>query len=178
MCTMMDFDFLLMQKVKNGDPEASERFIQKYYAAIYQYCFLHIHDRFDAEDMVQETFTRFFESLNTYRNYGKVKNYLYCIAANIIKNHYKKRKDVLTDEIPEVPDHPMEDIEIRLDIEKAVDHLPEELREVTILFFFQELKQTEIARLLHIKLSLVKYRIRRARILLSESLADKTTGGS
>lgn len=34
----------------------------------------------------------------------------------------------------------MNDIEIRLDIEQAIDRLPNELREVTILFFFQDFK--------------------------------------
>lgn len=72
--------------------------------------------------------------------------------------------------MPEIPDQPMNDVEIRLDIERAVDHLPEELREVTILYFFQDLKQKEIAKLLNIKLSLVKYRIGQAKKILSKAL--------
>lgn len=64
----------------------------------------------------------------------------------------------------------MNDIEIRLDIEQAIDRLPNELREVTILFFFQDFKQKEIAKLLNIKLSLVKYRIGQAKKILSRSL--------
>ncbi len=166
----MGFDFLFMQKVKNGDREASEEFIKKYYAAIYQYCFLHIHNRNDAEDMAQETFVRFFESLHSYHDCGKIKNYLYCIAGNIIKNFYKKKKDMLVDELPDILDNSMEDVEIRLDIEQAVDSLPDELKEVTILYFFQDLRQREIAELLNIKLSLVKYRIGKAKQILSEYL--------
>ncbi len=169
----MGFDFLLMQRVKNGDGEAGEQFVKKYYPAIYQYCFLHIHDCHCAEDMAQETFTRFFESLHTYRDYGKAKNYLYCIAGNIIKNFYKKKKEVLLDEIPEMVDNGMEGIELRMDVEQALESLPDELREAAILFFFQELKQKEIAELLDIKLSLVKYRISRAKKLLSERLEVK-----
>lgn len=63
-----------------------------------------------------------------------------------------------------------ETVDIRLDIEQAVRKLPEELREVAILSFFQELKQREIAELLQIKLSLVKYRIGRAKELLIKEL--------
>lgn len=169
----MDFDFLLMQKVKNGNREASEQFIKKYYPVIYQYCFLHIHDCHNAEDMTQETFVRFFKSLQAYNERGKVKNYLYCIAGNIIKNYYKKKKDVLMKEMPEISDNCMKDIEIRLDIEQAIDSLPDELKEVTILYFFQDLKQREIAELLDIKLSLVKYRIGKARKRLAEYLEVK-----
>lgn len=163
-------DFLLIQKVKNGKAEAGEQFVKKYYSSIYQYCFLHIHNRDFAEDLTQETFVRFFESLKTYTEYGKTKNYLYRIAGNIIKNYYKKKKEVLVDGIPETPENSMGDIEIRLDIEQAIEHLPDELKEVTIMFFFQELKQQEIADLLKIKLSLVKYRVSKAKKILSECL--------
>lgn len=76
------------------------------------------------------------------------------------------------DEIPEIPDDPLEDIEIRLDVEQAIDHLPNELKEITILYFFQNVKQREIAELLNIKLSLVKYRIKQAKKILSESFTD------
>lgn len=163
-------DFLLVKKVKNGDEQAGEQLIRKYYAAIYQYCFLHLCDRDLAEDMAQETFTRFFEALQTYTDYGKLKNYLYRIAGNIIKNYYKKKKELLVEEMSEIPGSDMRDAEIRMDIEQAIDRLPKELKEITILFFFQDLKQKDIAKLLDINLSLVKYRISRAKKLLSEYL--------
>ena len=123
-----------------------------------------------AEDMTQETFTRFFESLHMYMDYGKSRNYLYRIAGNIIKNYYKKKKEIPMEKIPEMPGNDMMDAEVRMDIEQAVDRLPEELKEVTILFFFQELKQKDIAKLLDMNISLVKYRIGRAKKLLSEYL--------
>ena len=74
------------------------------------------------------------------------------------------------EEMDEAPGSDMRDAEVRMDIEQAVNRLPDELREITILFFFQELKQKDIAELLDIKLSLVKYRIGRAKKLLSEYL--------
>jgi len=163
----MKTDFLLIQKVKSGKIEASEHFVKKYYSSIYRYCFLHIHNCDCAEDMTQETFLRFFESLDRYHDYGKTKSYLYCIAGNIVKNYYKKKKEMLMDEIPDLFENSMDDIAGTLDIEQAVDNLPDELKEITILFFFQELRQREIAELLNIKLSLVKYRISRAKKILS-----------
>ncbi len=165
-----DMDFLLVKKAKNGDEQAGEQLIRKYYTAIYQYCFLHLRDRDLAEDMTQETFTRYFEALQTYTDYGKLKNYLYRIAGNIIKNYYKKKKELPVEEMSEIPGNDMRDAEIRMDIEQAIDRLPKELKEITILFFFQDLKQKDIARLLDINLSLVKYRISRAKKLLSEYL--------
>ena len=64
------------------------------------------------------------------------------------------------------------EIEIRLDVERALDLLPEEIKETAILFFFQGLKQKEISDLLHIKLSLVKYRVSKAKELLSKQLEE------
>lgn len=72
----MTSDFLLIQKIKNGDSSAAARLVEKYYASIYQYCFLHIRDRYLAEDMAQETFVRFFEAVVRYGQYilGKPAN--------------------------------------------------------------------------------------------------------
>ena len=93
-------DFLLVHRARAGDEEACERLVRKYYPSIYQYCLLHIYDTYEAEDLTQEVFVRAFASLERYREYGKVKNYLYTIAGNVVKNYYKKKKDILLDELP------------------------------------------------------------------------------
>ena len=178
----MTSDFLLIQKIKDGDDSAGGRFVEKYYASIYQYCFLHIHDRYCAEDLTQEIFVRFFESVMGFRNTGKAKAYLYRIAGNIIKNYYRKKKEVQVEveDLPEKAEDNTAGIALRLDIEKAVDGLPEELKEITILFFFQELKQKEIADLLGIKLSLVEYRVKKAKerleVIYDETISEKNQG--
>lgn len=164
----MNLDILLIEKIKNRNNRVGEEFVKKYYSDIYQYCFLHIHDRHLAEDMTQETFLRFFETVDTYKEQGKTKNYLYRIAGNCIKNYCKKTKEILLDGIPEMSEENACDIELRLDIERAVDGLPEILKETAILYFFQNLKQREIADLLEISLPLVKYRIREVRKILTE----------
>lgn len=85
-------DFLLVHRARAGDEEACERLVRKYYPSIYQYCLLHIYDTYEAEDLTQEVFVRAFASLERYREYGKVKNYLYTIAGNVVKNYYKKKR--------------------------------------------------------------------------------------
>ena len=94
-------DFLLVHRARAGDEEACERLVRKYYPSIYQYCLLHIYDTYEAEDLTQEVFARAFASLDRYREYGKVKNYLYTIAGNVVKNYYKKKKDIPLEELPE-----------------------------------------------------------------------------
>lgn len=163
-------DFLLIQKIRNGDNRAGNEFMKKYYPLIYQYCFLHIHDRDCAEDMTQETFVRFFEAVMNRTDIAKVKSYLYRVAGNTVKNYYRKKKELLLEKLPDTVENNAADIEVRLDIERAVARLPDEIREITILFFFQGLKQKDISDLLGIKLLLVKYRVSKAKELLSKEL--------
>ena len=171
----MDADFLLLHRMRNGEIQAIEDFVQKYYPRILRYCHLHIQDTGFAEDLTQETFARFFRSLGQYQHYGKAANYLYVIAGNLCRDYYKKPEAIPMEELPEQPVYQMETLDLRLDVHRALEQLPSELREVTILYFFQELRQKEIARILGIGLPLVKYRIRRAKELLERLLRKEDT---
>ena len=169
----MDADFLLLHRMKYGDDQAIEDFVRKYYPMILRYCHLHIQDTGYAEDLTQETFVRFFRTLNKYQHYGKAANYLYVIAGNLCRDYHKKPEVILMEELPEQPVNQMEALDLRMDVHRALEQLSPELREVTILYFFQELKQKEIARILGIGLPLVKYRIRRAKELLEQLLGKE-----
>ena len=169
----MDSDFLLIHRMKNGDDTAIETFVRKYYPVILRYCHLHIQDQGYAEDATQEVFARFFRTLSQYQHYGKALNYLYVIAANVCRDHYRKQAEIPMDDLPEQLICEMEPLDLRLDVHLALKKLPPELREVTILFFLQEVKQKEIARILGIGLPLVKYRIKRAKELLAGYLGKE-----
>ena len=143
----MDADFLLIQKIKKGNEQAMDQFVSKYYPKIYQYCLLRVRDHGYAEDLTQETFLKFF--------------------------HFRKEDRVEISELPEeIPIEHMRRVEKRVEIYEALDKLPEEIREVVILFFFQGISQKEIARMMDIKVSLVKYRVSRAKKLLAEYLGE------
>ena len=77
------------------------------------------------------------------------------------------------DELPEQPSYEMDSLDLRFDVHTAIQRLPKELREVTILYFFQELKQKEIAKILGIDVPLVKYRIKRSKDLLAGYLGKE-----
>lgn len=173
----MDSDFLLIQKMKMGDEQAIEFFVNKYYPKILKYCCLHIYDHGHAEDMVQETFEQFFRTFDQYKHYGKALNYLYVIASSKCKNYYaKKSEPAMMEEMPEQSDPRMEYLDGWIDIYTAVNSLPPELKEVAVLFFFQEIKQKEIAKILGIGLPLVKYRIKKARERLALCLGEEEGG--
>lgn len=170
----MDSDFWLIQKMKNGDEQAVDAFVNKYYPVIMWYCRLHIRDCGHAEDITQETFEHFFRTFNRYQHYGKAANYLYVIAANACKDYYRKKDVPVAETLPEQSQYSQEHFEEYVDVHLALDSLPQEIREVAILFFCQEIKQKEIAKILGIGLPLVKYRIRRAREMLSEYIGKET----
>ena len=171
----MDADFLLLHWMRNGDDQAIENFVRKYYPLILRYCQLHIQDLGYAEDLTQETFARFFRTLNQYQHYGKAANYLYVISGNLCRDYHRRPEEIPMEELPEQPVYQMEALNLRMDVHQALEQLSPELREVTILYFFQELKQKEIARILGIGLPLVKYRIRRAKELLEQLIGKEDT---
>ena len=69
----MDVDFLLIRKMKQGDDDAFDTFVRKYYNDILRYCSYHCSDAEYAEDLTQETFANFFFYLSDYRHKGKQK---------------------------------------------------------------------------------------------------------
>lgn len=166
----MDEDALLIRRMKNGDEQAIEGFVRKYYPVILRYCRFHISDPGYAEDMTQETFARFFRTFRQYQHYGKAANYLYVIAANCCKDHYKKRTEISLEDIPEPADTGMEELAA---VRMALTRLPREFREVAVLYFWQQVKQKEIARILGIGLPLVKYRVRKAKEMLTALLEEE-----
>ena len=175
-------DFLLIRRMKQGNDDAFEKFFRKYYAQILQYCRYHCFDLEQAEDLTQETFLKFIGGLQSYHHMGKAKNYLYTIAGNLCKNNAKKKKDVPVEQ--EVLEQEigfsdvMERIETKICMEQALDKLLPELREVIILFYFQECKLVEIADILQISLPLVKYRLRRAKEELKQLLGKEKKHGT
>lgn len=169
----MDTDFFLIKRMRQGDEASMDSFVRKYYPDILFYCKNHSMDKEYAKDLAQETFLRFFEHLAEYRHLGKAKNFLYTIAGNLCKDYYKKIAEIPAEDLPETGENQTEQMQNKLLVEGALIKLPEEFREVVILYYFQELKLKEIADLLHIGLPLVKYRLRRAKELLEGMLREE-----
>lgn len=159
-------DFLLIQKMKQGNEQAFDTFVRKYYNEILKYCTYHCYDTEYAQDLTQETFVNFFAKLSDYHFQGKTKNYLYTIAGNLCKNYYKKNKEVFISDEELSKYQSSNDVERTLNkvfLESAVHALPKELKEVIVLYYLEGFKIAEIADELQISISLVKYRLTNAR---------------
>lgn len=116
----------------------------------------------------------FFAKLSDYYR-GKTLNYLYTIAGNLCKDYLKKVKEIPMEETELIDEenqeeHQMENVLNRIFMQQAMRQLSDELCEVLTLYYFQELKLTEISEILQIGLPLVKYRLKQARKQLEELL--------
>lgn len=169
----MDEDFFLVYKMQRGDEKAMDTFVRKYYTTMLKYCQYHTSNDRDSEDIAQETFLHFFKALPGYKHYGKAGNFLYRIAGNLCKDHYKKKIAYLLPEDLKPEEDRMKLINDRIDMEQALHKLPEEFYEVIVLYYFQELRLKEIAEILDIGLPLVKYRIRKAKEELGQVLGKE-----
>lgn len=173
----LDADFLLIRKMKQGEDDAFEVFVRRYYKDILTYCSYHCPDREYAEDITQETFVHFFANLSAYHCRGKTKNYLYTIAGNLCRDYRKRAREIPLEDTDlsgkiKPKEREAEDALDRIAVEWALKQLPEEFCEVIMLYYFQELRLTEIADTLQIGLPLVKYRLRKAKMQLSEMLEE------
>lgn len=169
----MDTDFLLIRKIKSGDGSAGDAFVRKYYSDILKFCSYHCTNRENAQDMTQETFVRFFSKLSNYQHQGKAKNYLYTIAGNLCIDANRKLKEWNLTQDKELSEIGKEDCKIQKTEDQmtlfwALNQLPDDLREVIILYYFQEFKIREIAALLRISTPLTKYRLKQGRQKLQE----------
>ena len=99
-------------------------------------------------------------------------NYLYVIAGNLCRDHLRRRQELPLEDLPQ-EEAPPADWDTRLDLEAAFRALPEGIQAVAVLCLLQERKQREAAKILGIGLPLVKYRLRRARELLAQSLGKE-----
>lgn len=128
-----------------------------------------------AEEVAQDTFLRAFRALEGFRGDAQVRSWLYRIATNLAKNAVTRRREYPTDEHLDQPVYanPSARLEARAmaaDLRRAIDQLPDKLREPLVLREYQELSYEEISEQLGLPLNTVRTRILRARRALREEM--------
>ena len=160
-----------MSRIKGPDQaqdpsQELERLVLRYQQPLLRTCFLYLRDRALAEDAVQETFLKAYRSLASFRGECSEKTWLMKIAMNtccdLRRAHRLRRIDPRR--IPELlpqaaePFAPAEEALVT-----QVMQLPRKLREVILLYYYQDMTVTEIAVSLGISQSSVSGRLKRAR---------------
>lgn len=160
----------IFKKLKKGDPDAAGELVRLYYTDILRYCLFHVPDRSLAEDAVQETFLKVFRYFDNYRHRGNFRAFLYKVAANVcIDIHRKTKWEPMPENIP-FEEKRLSEEEDREDFRKLVELLPEDLQELVILRFAQELKLGEIAKITGVPPRTVQSRLRKALKILRQEL--------
>lgn len=134
----------------------------------------------DAEDIVQESFTRAFQSLDTFRG-GDARVWLMAIVRNTAMTFLKRKRSSegvpWSDAVPEPADNtPSAEQRLiqtsrREQVKAAIERLQDEFREAVILREFEGLSYKEIGGVLSVPLGTVMSRLSRGRSLLMEALA-------
>lgn len=148
------------------DQEAFSRMLREHQGALLQLCYALLHDRTLAEDAVQETFLKAYRGLSSFRGDASEKTWLTSIAVHVCRDVQRGAWFRLVDRrvTPDMlPEPAQETFPEDGAVTTAVMNLPLRLREVVLLYYYQELNSTEIAHALHISHQAVTERLRRAR---------------
>jgi RNA polymerase sigma-70 factor (ECF subfamily) len=157
---------------------------------VYNHAWRLLGDHDEASDLSQEVFVRVFRKIHLYRGDAAFSTWLYRITCNLAKNRWKQmerqgrqqttsldeprseddaRTLDLSDESPS-PRQEAEGRESLAHLERELQRLRPEHREVLLLRFVEHLSYEEIAQALDTNLGTIKSRICRARQELREQM--------
>ncbi len=161
-------------------PQILETVFKKHYSKLVFFALRYVSDREDAEDIVQEAFSKFLQKKNTLLNEEEnvVKSFLYQTVRNECLNHLKHQK-VVSEHLNQSEEESQEPIlthiihtEIVSQIRAAILELPEGCREVALELFVEGKKYQEVAKELAISVHTVKARRKRALEIMKPRLEE------
>jgi RNA polymerase sigma-70 factor (ECF subfamily) len=189
----------LLARFRRGQTEAFGALVRRYERELYGYLRRYLGDANLADDVFQNTFLQLYTKIGQYEAGRPVRPWLYTIATHqaidaLRRNnrHQALSLDQNRDEHPEGEMHglmelleartpgPVDQVqgeELRERVRASVDRLPEFLRQVVILAYYQGLKYREIAGILGIPVGTVKSRLHAALVKLQETWTASPTLG-
>ena len=185
----------LLKAFRSGDAAAFDALIGLYSAKLYKVAYALLGSRQDAEEVVQDTFLRAYRALRTFRGESSLETWLHRIALNLARNKYQwnhrrgsglnvsltasdgpdgESGTEIEQDVPDCrmePDLVLEQNEIGTNIMKALNRLPDNLRETMLLRHVNDMPYEQIAQRLDCKVGTVKSRLSRGREMLRDYLA-------
>jgi RNA polymerase sigma-70 factor (ECF subfamily) len=184
----------LLARFCRGQTEAFGVLLRRYERELYGYLRRYLGDGDLAEDVFQNTFLQLYVKSGQYEIGRPVRPWLYTIATHqaidALRRNGRHQAASLSQNQRELPDGevrsllelletrgpgPLESAqgeERRERVRASVDQLPDFLRQVVILAYYQGLKYREIADILDIPVGTVKSRLHAALMKLQEAWAD------
>jgi RNA polymerase sigma-70 factor (ECF subfamily) len=177
-----------MERLIAGQDTALNDLMERYATPVFHFLCRMVSNEDDANDLAQETFVRVFKSRDSFRTEQKFSTWLFTIASNLARNHFRWRSRhpniSLESENAETeqslgstlsPDNPAPNEQALAGeraeaVRVAVKNLPEDLREAIVLCEWEERSVAEAAAILNATPKAVESRLYRARQILRENL--------
>jgi RNA polymerase sigma-70 factor (ECF subfamily) len=85
-------DEQLVEGIRRSNEEDFTLLYERYYQRVYNFSYLRLRNHADTEEVVQETFTAAFCSIDAFRGKSSLRSWIYGIAKNTINNHIRRAK--------------------------------------------------------------------------------------
>jgi RNA polymerase sigma-70 factor (ECF subfamily) len=180
MTDLADTEILPVRQARAGEAGAWDTLFRRFQLPLYAYVVELVRDDQASLDIVQETFIAAAKHLGGLREDGKFGSWLFGISHQKVVQHWRKRREVLFDEVPEPedgleegPDEFLIRREQEMEFMKLVAQLPPPQRAVVLLHFLEEFSLEEIARVTETNVGTVKSRLHYAKKSLRKLLEPK-----
>ncbi len=160
------------------DKEWFKEVYLNYHILTYKVIILIVKDRQVSEDLTQDVFMTFYYNADTINDTSKLKSWLIRTATNKAINHYNRSKrtvilpkdyfEQIENAMSANPSKILDEKELVLELRKVINLLPFNLRVVVVLYYYLEMPQKDIAKILNISLGTVKSRLYYARKIIKE----------
>jgi len=180
-----DPDTEVIRLARDGDEAACHALVDRFAPELYRLAYFLVGNAADAEDVLQETFSGAFRHLGRFAELSSVRTWLCAILVRQAARcrRRRKRQMISLEEGTGGASHgavlvrdETSSADLRMDLEAALDTLPEDHREVIVLRELIGLSYEEIAQTLDLPRGTVESRLFRARRTLRERLKDYMPG--
>ncbi len=175
----------LVQMVRSGNQSAFKVIVQKYKSKIAGVVFGMLGNTLEAEDVGQNVFIRFYNSIEQFRGDAALSTYLTRIAINLSINEINRRKSKKLFSLEYWTQSSKENtngnehynnFEQKEIVKKALSELPEKYKSVVVLRLIEGYSTEETAKILEVPLGTVLSRLARAQDKLRKLLTPLVDG--
>jgi RNA polymerase sigma-70 factor, ECF subfamily len=179
-------DAELVREARRGSVAAYAELVRRWSARVLAVCHARVRRRDVAEELAQETLLRGFQSLATLESPERFGSWLRGIAQRVCLD-WLKAKQTGQVTFTELPTDKQPDGFLTSDVDGSVDRadevrhlmstvekLPDEFREVLMLYYYQDATYQELAETLNVSSATINARLTKARAMLRERLIPKT----
>ena len=141
--------------------------------SFYKIAYKYVNNKQDALDIVQESILKSLSKIDKLENIDSIKPWFYTILINTCIDYTRQSKKY-TEIVQKVSSDKYidRDIEADIDIQVALDNIPKEYKTVVILRYFQDMKISDIAKILDENINTVKTRLYKALKLLKIEIEE------